>query len=124
MLNERVAKVVEIGLRRSGPTKVFGLAVLAALPVASVKAGTVGAATAAAKGVTAFTGVDVLSVIGSIVSSAVGVLGGLIGLWGRIQNTRSLRERRFVVGTVWGLLAFGLGLGMSTGCCSPNTCSE
>jgi hypothetical protein len=90
----------------------LGLAVLAALPVASVKAGTVGAATAAAKGVTAFTGVGVLSVIGSIVSSAVGVLGGLIGLWGRIQNTRSSRERRFVVGTVWGLLAFGLGLGM------------
>jgi hypothetical protein len=45
MLNERVAKVVELGLRRSGPTKALVLAVLAALPVASAKAGTLGAAT-------------------------------------------------------------------------------
>jgi RNA polymerase sigma factor (sigma-70 family) len=109
MLNERVAKVVEIGLRRSGPTKAFGLAVLAALPAASVKAGTVGAATAAAKGSGAFAGTGLLSLIGSIAASAASVLGGLIGLWGRVQNARSVRERAFARRTVWGLLVWAVG---------------
>jgi len=109
MLNERVAKVVEIGLRRSGPTKAFGLAVLAALPAASVKAGTVGAAAAAAKGSGVFTGSGLLSIIGSIASSAASVFGGLIGLWGCVRNAPSARERAFVRRTVWGLLAWAVG---------------
>jgi RNA polymerase sigma factor (sigma-70 family) len=108
MLNERVAKVVEIGLSRSGPSKAFGLAVLAALPAASVKAGTVGAAAAAAKGSSVFTGAGLLSIIGSIASSAASPLGGLLGLWGRVQNARSPRERAFVRRTVWGLLAWAV----------------
>ena len=106
MLNERVAKVVEIGLRRSGPSKAFGLAVLAALPAASVKAGTFGTATAAAKGSGAFPGVALLSAVGSVASVVGSVLGGLVGLWGRVQNTRSARERIFARRTVWGLLAW------------------
>ena len=90
MLNERVAKVVEIGLRRSGPTKAFGLAVLAALPAVSIKAGTMGgAATAAANASMGFTGTGVMSILGSLASSAASVFGGLIGLWGRVRNAPS-----------------------------------
>jgi RNA polymerase sigma factor (sigma-70 family) len=110
MLNERVAKVVEIGLRRSGPTKAFGQAVLAALPAASLKAGTVGTATAAANTSSALSGVGVVSALASIVSSVGSVAGALIGFWGRIQNARTVRERKFAIRTVWGLLAFALVL--------------
>jgi RNA polymerase sigma factor (sigma-70 family) len=109
MLNERVAKVVEIGLRRSGPTPAFALSVLAALPATGLKAGAVGATTATAKGWSAFAGSGVLSGIAAVGSAAACFVGGLIGLRGRIQSTRSSRERRFAVRTVWGLLAFGLG---------------
>ncbi len=109
MLNERVAKVVETGLRRSGPTKAFGLAVLAALPAVSVKAGTLGGATAAAKSSSIFPGSGPLSVFGSVAASFASVFGGLIGLWGRVRNVRSARERAFARRTVWGLLAWALG---------------
>jgi zinc protease len=38
MLNERVARLVETGLRRSNPAKAFTIAVLAALPTGGAQA--------------------------------------------------------------------------------------
>ncbi len=115
MLNERVTRLVESGLRRSNPTKAFAVAVLAALPLASAQAGVASGVAATAKGTGAL---KTASGFGAFVTALVGivpVLGGLVGLWGHVENTRTRRERRFIAWTSFGLVVWGIALALGVG---------
>jgi RNA polymerase sigma factor (sigma-70 family) len=119
MLSERVARVVERGLRRTNPTKAFTAAVLGALPLASAQAGMVGTtATATAQGAGTLKVAGVMGGFIAAVANVVAVLGGLIGLWGHIESSRSQRERRFLAWSTWGFVCcvafwiLGLMVGM------------
>ncbi len=112
LLTEQVTAFVEGALRQTMPGAGFTVGVLAALPklTASAKLATVGAAVA--KGATA-------------AKSAAGLAGG--GTWGflgsfyfairaNIENTKSPRERKFVVFSTWismAVLVVGIFLGFA-----------
>jgi hypothetical protein len=106
MLNERVAKVVESGLRRSGPGKGFGVAVVAALPVASAKAAAIGAAVTSAKASGTAKGAGLAGMLGSAAASLIPITGGAIGLWGLVRNAASAREREFLTKATLGLVVW------------------
>ncbi len=106
MLNERLSRLVVSGLRRSGPSSGFSLAVLAALPIAGTQASAAGVAATAAQTAGTTKAAGLLASILSFVLPAISVLGGLASLWGRVQNTRSPGERRFVLLSTIGLLAW------------------
>ena len=116
MLNERVARLVESGLRRSNPTKMFTVGVLAALPLVSAQASLASATTTAtAKGTGAL---KTASGLGAFVTALTGILpalGGFIGLWGHLENTRTARERRFIAWSCLGLVGWMIVLGVAAG---------
>ena len=88
MLKEQVAAFVEETLGRSGPKKAFTVAVLAAIPAAAPKAAAAGVAATAATGA---------GLAGGLLGTIGGFLGGLVGALASIINTKSPRERRFMV---------------------------
>ena len=93
MLSERVAKTVEITLLRSGPTKAFTVAVLAALPafVAPAKAAAAGAVVGKAGAVA-----KSVPWLGWLGTSLAASLGSVFFVWkAGIENTPSRREWRF-----------------------------
>ena len=97
MLTEQVTAFVEGALRQTTPGSGFTVGVLAALPkvATSAKVATVGAA--AAKGTT---------VAKSAAGLAVGGMWGMLGSMGfsllaNIENTKSPREREFMIGMTW-----------------------
>jgi RNA polymerase sigma factor (sigma-70 family) len=104
MLHERVAKVVERGLRRSGPGEDFTLTVVSALPLAVTKAGAV--AVAGTKAAGAAKGAGLLAGLASALLALVPITGAAFGILGRVQNAASPRERRFLARTCWIDLAF------------------
>lgn len=107
MLNERVAKLVETGLRRSGPTAAFGLAVLASLPGATAQAAAVGGTASTTQGAGAAKGAGFFGMLAP--AAVLGQMAGTVtALWGRVQNTRSSRERRFLAWASWGYLGWAL----------------
>jgi len=112
MLNERVTRLVESGLRRSNPTKAFAVAVLAALPLASAQAGVASGVAATAKGTGALKTAGGLGAFLAALAGIVPVLGGLVGLWGHLENTRTRRERHFIAWTSAGLLVWAVALGL------------
>ena len=104
MLRDGVAKKIETTLNRSRPGAQFPAAVLAALPVAGPgKLATLGAA--AAKG----GAVKTLAAAGTWLGW-LGVFG--LGIQAQIENTKSPRERSFVLRRLWGRLALGAVMGM------------
>jgi hypothetical protein len=108
MLQEQVTAFVEGALRRSGPGRAFTLAVVAALPAftASATAATVGAT--ALKGSTLAEAAAATGMAGAILGPLLGILGGYVGARASIQNTKSPRERRFMVHLAW--ITAGLAL--------------
>lgn len=88
MLKEQVAAFVEETLGRTGPKKAFTVAVLAAIPVAAPKVAAAGVAATAATGA---------GLAGGLLGMIGGFLGGIIGALASIINTKSPRERRFMV---------------------------
>ena len=102
MLHQEVAAFVESALQRTTPGKAFTLAVLAALPVfaagsaTAVTVGTAGAKVTTGAKITAAAGLA-----GSILGPLIGLLGGAFGIWISIRNTRSPRERRFMIRQSW-----------------------
>jgi hypothetical protein len=108
MLQEQVTAFVEGALRRSGPGRAFTLAVLAALPAftASATAATVGAT--ALKGSTVAKAAAATGMAGTLLGPLLGILGGYLGAKASIENTKSPRERRFMVRFAW--IAAGLAL--------------
>lgn len=96
MLNARVTRLVESGLRRSNPSKAFTLGVLAALPVfaTTASAATVGAT--AAKGSSAAKASALLGISGAILGPLIGILGAWLGVKTSLANAQSERERQFI----------------------------
>ena len=115
MLHERVTRLVESGLRRSNPTKAFAVAVVAALPLVSAQAGVASAAAATAKGTGALKTATGFGAFVVALVNIVPVLGGLVGLWGHVENTRTRRERRFIAWTSLGLVVWSIALALGAG---------
>lgn len=97
LLKAEVTKVVEDVLGRTRPSKVFTVAVVAALPALTAQTATAAAAAAAVKGAPAVKTAFLSGLTGAVLGPIVGVLGGLFGTWVSIKNTKSARERRFMI---------------------------
>jgi RNA polymerase sigma factor (sigma-70 family) len=108
LLQEQVVAVVEGALKRSAPGKAFTLGVIAALPAlaTSAAAATIGAT--AATGTTAAKSAAGAGLLGGILGPMIGVLGGYLGAKASIENTKSPRERRFMVKLSWATAGFAL----------------
>jgi len=106
LLTEEVRALVEGMLKRTAPGKAFTLGVITALPAftISAKAATLGAA--ASKGGAAAKAAASLGFAGAIFGPLLGILGGLLGARMSIENTRSPRERQFMINMAW--IASGL----------------
>ena len=103
MLKEQIAELVQTALRRTRPGKAFTVAVLAALPatVPGTAAAGVTTAASAAKGSVAAKAAGGASLAGAIVGPLLGVAGAWVGARASIENTRSPRERQFMVRMAW-----------------------
>ncbi|MEW6305780.1 MAG: sigma-70 family RNA polymerase sigma factor, partial [Verrucomicrobiota bacterium] len=108
MLKEQVASLVETTLSSSVPKKAFAIAVLASLPALAPSAAAATVA-ASAKGAGAVKSVAALSWVGAIMGPLIGLLGGYLGARASIENTKSPRERQFMVRMSW--LTVGLVFG-------------
>jgi RNA polymerase sigma factor (sigma-70 family) len=97
MLKAEIATVVEDVLGRTRPSKVFTVAVIAALPALTTQTATAAVAGAAVKGAPAAKAVFLSGISGAVLGPIVGLLGGIFGTWMSIKNTSSARERRFVI---------------------------
>jgi len=117
MLAQRLEHVIDRGLRTTGPTQAFTLAVLAALPgvVVSVAAtATLSAAAATTKTAASTTVVaKVLATVGGLVSMLLGPLiglaGGYFGYRVGLAQTISEPERRHARRSFWTMMALIAG---------------
>jgi len=116
LLKAEVSSVVEETLSRSGPGKAFAIAVVAALPALtaqSASAAVAGAVAKSAEGVPAAKALLAGGLSGAVLGPILGLLGGIFGAWCSIRNTRSPRERRFMIQMtvlVWLLLCLLIGV--------------
>ncbi len=97
LLKAEVAEVVEDVLGRTRPSKVFTVAVIAALPALTAQTTTAAVAGAAVKGAPVAKAAFLSGISGAVLGPIVGLLGGIFGTWMSIKHTKSARERRFVV---------------------------
>lgn len=108
LIKAEVSSLVEDTLVRSGPGKAFAIAVVAALPAliappaSAAVAGVVAKGTPAAKtlvgsGLAGGSLAPVVAWVGALLGPILGLLGGVFGAWCSIKNTRSPRERRFMI---------------------------
>jgi RNA polymerase sigma factor (sigma-70 family) len=97
MLKAEIATVVEDVLGRTRPGKVFTVAVVAALPALTAQTASAAAAGAAVKGAPVAKAAFLSGLSGAVLGPLVGLLGGIFGMWMNIKNTKSARERRFMV---------------------------
>lgn len=109
MLREQVVALVESALTRTRPGRAFTLAVLSVLPAAAPPAAAAGVAAGAAKGSMAAKGAAATGLAGAAVGPLLGLVGAYVGAKASIENTRSPRERRFMVRVTWASLAVSLG---------------
>ena len=114
LLQEQVAAFVEGALRQSTPGRAFTALVVAALPASVAKATAATVATAAVQGVATAKATTGFGLFGGFLSPLLGPVGGLIGMKGFIESSRSPRERIF--STRWAatlmILAVGFALGI------------
>jgi RNA polymerase sigma factor (sigma-70 family) len=108
LLNAEVSSLVEDTLARVRPGQAFTAAVVALLP--AVAAPAAGAAVLGLKGMPAAKALWASVASGALLGPLLGMLGGLLGSWASIRNTRSPRERRFVIrmSILMGLLVVAL----------------
>ena len=97
LLQEQVLAFVEVALERTSPGKAFTLGVVAALPFLALPASAATVGTATAKGAAAAKTSLALGSLGALLGPVIGVLGGTCGAWASIHNTKSPRERQFMV---------------------------
>jgi RNA polymerase sigma factor (sigma-70 family) len=97
LLKAEIAAVVKDVLGRTRPSKVFTVAVVAALPALTVQTATAAVAGAAVKGAPVAKAAFLSGISGAVLGPIVGLLGGIFGTWMSIKNTSSARERRFMV---------------------------
>jgi RNA polymerase sigma factor (sigma-70 family) len=118
MLNERVAQVVEHGLRRSGPSEAFGLAVLGALPLlatpakaALVSATAVGAKSTSLQGL----GTSAFATVAYLAAALGAAAGGIFAILGRFCLARSPRERKFLARCSLGFFVWWVAFAVTFG---------
>ncbi|MCU0915899.1 MAG: sigma-70 family RNA polymerase sigma factor [Planctomycetes bacterium] len=92
-----IAAFVEDTLVRSGPGKAFAVAVVAALPVLITPTASAAVAGLAAEGTPAAKTVLAAGISGVILGPILGLLGGILGAWYGVRNTKSNRERSFML---------------------------
>ena len=97
LLQEQVLAFVEGALERTGPGTAFTLGVVAALPALALPASAATVGTAAVKGAAAAKTSLALGSLGAMLGPVIGILGGAFGAWASIHNTKSPRERQFMV---------------------------
>lgn len=107
-LREQVAALVEQTLGVTRPGKAFTLAVLAVLPAATPPFAAAAVAASAAPGGAAHGGAAAAGMAGAIAGPLLGLAGAYLGGRMSIENTRSPRERRYMVRVTW--IAAGLAL--------------
>jgi RNA polymerase sigma factor (sigma-70 family) len=95
LLNAEIASLVEDTLARVRPGQAFTATVVALLPAVATPAA--GAAVLGLKGVPAAKALWASVASGALLGPLLGMLGGLLGAWCSIKNTRSPRERRFMI---------------------------
>jgi len=116
MLKVQVETAVERSLSSSGPGEMFSVMVLAAIAATGVVTATASAASVAAKGMAAATKTAAgtttagaaAGVAGGILGAVVGLGGAILGTRAGIVNTKSPRERRFMIRMslwLWGAMA-------------------
>ena len=107
LLHEEVLAFVEGALARTNPCRAFTAGVVAALPLLALlaKGVTLGTATIMAQGSVA-KGAGLMGILGAVTAPIGAMTGGLFAIRGRIQNARSERERRFLLRSSWGILAW------------------
>ena len=113
LIKAELSSLVEETLTRSGPGKVFAIAVVAALPAIVTPTASAAVAGVAAKGAPAAKTVVATGLTGAILGPILGVLGGILGSWCSIKNTKSPRERRFMIKMtilLWVLLTLLIGI--------------
>jgi RNA polymerase sigma factor (sigma-70 family) len=108
MLRDQVAALVESALTRTRPGRAFTLAVLAVLPGAAPAAAAAGVAGAAGEGSMAAKGAAAAGMAGAVAGPLLGLAGAYVGAKASIENTRSPRERRFMVRAAWAFVAIAL----------------
>jgi RNA polymerase sigma factor (sigma-70 family) len=116
LLGQRITRLIESGLRTSGPTKAFTLTVMAALTAASsasASAATTTATLVAGNATASAKQVGFIAKFSAAGANLVGVVAGLIGLAGHILNTRSRSERRFIAASAAGLVICGVVLAVA-----------
>ena len=97
LLKTEVAVLVEDVLGQTGPSKVFAVAVVAALPALTAQTATAAATGVATKGAPAVKTALLSGFSRAVLGPLVGLLGGIFGTWMSIKHTKSARERRFMV---------------------------
>jgi len=116
LIKAQVSSLVEDVLAESSPSKAFTVAVVAALPALTAQtasAAVAGVVARSTKGVSAAKTLLAGGLSGAVLGPIVGILGGIFGAWCSIKNTRSPRERRFVIRMtllVWVLLCGLIGV--------------
>lgn len=107
MLKDHIAAFVETALARTRPGAAFTAAVVAMLPALLPQAAAAGVA-AAAEGSAAQGAAASSAVAGAIAGPLLGVAGAVLGVQASIRNTRSPRERAFMVRMAWMCTAYVL----------------
>jgi RNA polymerase sigma factor (sigma-70 family) len=105
LLQEEVRALIEGALERTKPGKAFTVGVLSALPLfaaGSASAATLGALKTGTVGKAALG----FGLGASALGPFLGLLGAIAGPWASIRNTRSPRERQFMIRQTFVLLAF------------------
>lgn len=103
LLQEEVMAFVEVALEKTGPGMAFTQGVVAALPLVVATAKTASAGIAAAKGGAGIKGLFSMAAMGGLAS----MVGAMAFSWKTaIDDTKSPRERRFMVRTAWFQMAF------------------
>ncbi len=113
LIKAELSSLVEETLIRSGPGKTFAVAVVAALPAMITPPASAAAVGVAAKGVPPAKTLLATGLTGAILGPILGLLGGVLGAWCSIKNTKSPRERRFMIRMtilVWVLLTLLIGI--------------
>src|SRR5436190_16607720 len=105
LLKEQVAAFVETTLRNTRPGKAFTFAVVVAVAAVVPQATAAGLAAGAAKGSAAIKSAAAVGLSSAVLGPLIGILGAYIGAKASIENTKSPRERQFMVKQTWWAVA-------------------
>ena len=113
LIKAEVSSLVEETLTRSGPSKAFAVAIVAALPALITPPAGAAVVSVAAKGTPAAKTLLATGLTGAILGPILGLLGGIFGCWCSIKNTKSPRERQFMIKMtilMWVLITILIGI--------------